>query len=62
MAMHETEVEHAAAEAAVSGVQQRTNRPVMLAGLFGATAVVASSCSLSDVSTIISILRLFGIL
>lgn len=48
-----------------TGRSQRTRRVARvsaLAGVVGGTAIVSSGCTLSDVSAILSILRLLGII
>jgi hypothetical protein len=41
---------------------RRIGRPVALTALLGTVAVTSSACTLSDVSAILSILRLLGII
>ncbi len=41
---------------------RRFGRPVAVAGLAGTVAVVSSGCTLSDISAILSILRLLGVI
>ncbi len=48
--------------AAVPAPGRRLGRSVALAGLVGTVAVTSSACTLSDISTILSILRLLGII
>lgn len=45
-----------------SPLNRRVARVSVLTGLVGGTAVISSGCTLSDVSAIMSILRLLGII
>ncbi len=45
-----------------AATRRRLVRVSALAGMVGGTAVISSGCSLSDVSAILSILRLLGII
>jgi len=49
-------------DAADRSARRRVGRPVALGGLIGAVALTSSACTLSDISTILSILRLLGII
>lgn len=63
MNMQNTMEATASAEPAVCSPRtRRATRITALTGLVGGTAVISSGCSLGDVSAILSILRLLGII